>query len=138
MNSSNFGSGLRPDPKFDEFNKSFETDIDSNKQDNLSMGYELDVNNTLRRTFSNMINQLQTSKTVSQQSNFFSTNNLNYQEPITNEITFRNYITFTNDITFINGITFLATLQLGTLQLGTLQIGTTLQLGRTLQLGTTL
>ena len=87
-------------PKFDEFNKSFETDIDSNKQDNLSMGYELDVNNTLRRTFSKMINQLQTSKTVSQQSNFFSTNNLNYQEPITNEITFSNL--FGNLDNFLN------------------------------------
>jgi len=92
-------------PKLDVFNKSFETDIDSNKQDNVSTGFELDVNNTLRRTFSNTLYELRASKTVSQQSNYFSMSNLNereqistdHEEPITFSNLFGNLDNFLND-----------------------------------------
>jgi len=87
-------------PKFDEFNKSFETDIESSKQDNISTGFELDVNNTLRRTFSNTLNQLRENKTISQQSTSFSVINLIDKDPFSNEITFSNL--FGNLDNFLN------------------------------------
>ena len=83
-------------PTINKFNESFDyfrTDIDSTKQDDMvsDMGFELDINNTLKRR-----NELYTRTSSNQQINSFSSNELDttnedlYKDSIKPVITFSN------------------------------------------------